>query len=72
MAQSEITKEDHKESFDLMPACFAQIYINGTPIAWKITREIRNTWSEKATRTDMKKCFQWKKQDFDAIDWEAS
>eukprot|EP00957_Ditylum_brightwellii_P135143 10303560-Ditylum_brightwellii.AAC.1 len=72
IARSEITREHRKEEFDILLACSAHLFIKKQPVTRNIMREIRDVWSEVKLRKHTKKRFQWKKKDFDNIDWDES
>eukprot|EP00957_Ditylum_brightwellii_P199078 15175431-Ditylum_brightwellii.AAC.1 len=72
MARSEITNKDHWEKFDILPACYAQLFIKNKPITRKLKANIQDRWSAVELRKDCKKRLGWKSQEFDLIQWSES
>eukprot|EP00957_Ditylum_brightwellii_P182218 13882153-Ditylum_brightwellii.AAC.1 len=68
MARSEINYKDHRERFDILPACHNQLFIDDKPITRGLKATIRGKWSE----VELRKGYGWKSTDFDLIKWSES
>eukprot|EP00957_Ditylum_brightwellii_P028903 2183742-Ditylum_brightwellii.AAC.1 len=67
MARSEISHKDHREQFDILPACHTQLFIDDKPITRRLNAMIRGKWNEVELWKDCKKQFGWKSTEFDLI-----
>eukprot|EP00957_Ditylum_brightwellii_P124814 9513887-Ditylum_brightwellii.AAC.1 len=71
-AQLQITRQDHKRAFEIFPACYVYLFINGQPITSNMAGIICNKWCTVELRRDTKERFEWNKKNFESVQMDKS